>query len=96
MQSRGCISHYTSSNLICAAQLGRPSMAGVLLRRAGAAARLCPAIARSYVGLWPSCSCHHPFQPECRSASTQTSVLAMPVHVSTGWIAASLLHLKPG
>jgi hypothetical protein len=50
MQSRSCTGHNAFSSARFTVHLRRPSMAGVLLRRVGAAARLCPSIARSYVG----------------------------------------------
>ena len=47
--SRGCLSSPSSSGSGIAVRLSAPSMAGMLLRRAGAAARLCPSAWRSNV-----------------------------------------------
>ena len=52
MQSRGCAEHPASSNRTSLISVTGPAMAGVLLRRAGAAARLCPSLARSTVRSW--------------------------------------------
>ena len=98
MQSRGCTGHNASTSARFAAHLRRPSMAGVLLRRVGAAARLCPSIARSYVGgpvlafpqllsghLIGVLRCLHPL-----------SMLTKAFECGSQRLAASFLHLKSG